>query len=301
MPRINPNENFEPSRSTKFWWTYTRKTSTYHSGVTLPGLFQTSQFYLDSTAFFIIIIGELYGLYNLYVIAQISFVFVVGLFLADLIFAIIGHIPQGISCRANNILALSEDRKRIGIEKKSIRRWRLLSLGAYIIIITLALFKIISFYALQGGVFDGITLAIILSYGIVAILHISSTGYFLSELLLSIMLWRERNKFYSNDEDSSFFKINGSRKSLIISEVPLENANVDKHKLYPASKSKAKESKYQYYLETWGILTDRQLESLIGHQKLRVQMQVLAGEGLRHQFVNIFQQDPIGTSVSEQD
>ena len=45
-----------------------------------------------------------------------------------------------------------------------------------LLILLVALFKVVSFYSLQGGVFNSLTAAILVSYLITWVLHISATG-----------------------------------------------------------------------------------------------------------------------------
>lgn len=291
MPILKPDVNFEPSRDTKYWWLYTRKTSSLHAGVTLPGLFQTSQFNLDAAAFTVIVIGEIYGLYNLFIVAQISILYVIGLFLADLIFAICRHIPQGSICKKENLRVLTDDPDKQARLHRQIVNLHRFSLIFTLLILSIALFKIVSFYALQGGVFDGITFAISLSYGIVGILHITSTGYFLSELLVSFLVWRDRNTFLSNIENSRF-TVKTTRKFYLKSHILLENDDVAQHRIYLDTDGQTSENGYPQVMETWGVLTDNQLNDLIMQQKQAEQKRIVAIEGLRHQLDEILPSDP---------
>lgn len=295
MPRLNPRQSFEPSRSTKWWWRYTRKSSTLHGDVTLPGLFQTAQFKFDFAAIVVIIFGELVGLANLLAVGQMTLLFTAGLFLADLLFAIGLHFPKG-------PINFAENKRMVDVEDEKARwdrlimKWKLVSVFFALLILCVALFKTVSFYVLQGGVFNGLTLAIVLSYAIVALLHISSTGYFLSEALLTSLIRWNRNAFLSqNEKRSEPCTITDYRKYRFQSDEALEAASTvaastpthnRMHKLY-----KEEGSTNTYILETFGILDDYQLQDLIMQQHNDKQESILAIEGLRHQ-LDILQSDP---------
>ena len=74
---------FEPGKAAKQTYLYTRKKpfSVGKDGrIVLPGLFQTHDLRRDTLGFLGAVLLEAYGLFNLYLVAQFEWAFVVGLF-----------------------------------------------------------------------------------------------------------------------------------------------------------------------------------------------------------------------------
>ncbi len=287
MPEIYQNENFEMSVVTKRFWLYTRKFSNQYGGVTLPGLFQTRQYTFDLFLFIVIITCEIIGIINLQRVGQFNIIFVFSLFLADILFAIFAHLPKGKICRIKNQLILAEEAEEISRLKKQKKIRVFISSIFKLLIVGLALFKVLGFYFLHGT-FNGLSFLICLTYAVAAFLHIYATGYFLWETLVIIRVAFEHNKFLSIDKKTQNpYKTEGTFPHGFESKTPLNPATVNRHSLIQDPESADK-----YILNTFGILTDRDLQNLIAQQSSRDQKSKLASECLRHQLI-ILDTDPM--------
>ncbi len=279
--------DFEPSTRVKSLYLYTRK-SPYKidDEVTLPGLFQTAFLRFDALAFVGILLGEVYGLFNLYKVAQFEIYMPIGLFLADVFFAVLAHIPRRVALEARMDYLVAKWNDAIDIktkndnvaralhkEKKS-KRWTRIWEAA---IIGLALFKILLFFGIYGR-FDGITLAVILSYVIVALLHVMSTGYFVFGLIHWIYLKSDENKHLSVGSSESIFRPGRERQTTIMGAKDglVETTVNDKHHL------ERKESN-EYVLRTTGILMDDELHTFINVQRTQEQKKLVARGGFEQQ------------------
>lgn len=287
---LDQDRDFEPTRNAKHWWLYTRKSSTVCAGVTLPGLFQTSQFFMDTLGFFGALTLELFGLYMLYSIGQIILFFTVSYFLADVILAISRHIPQGKICMLMNEIVISNDPKEIFVKIRRIRNRKIIQYVLSIFIVGMASFKVFSFYAMIEAL-DPQVVIVCMSYLIVAYLHIKCTGYFLFEILAWYLVRRDRNRYFRGagcaigDHRRHFFNAN---PALVNAEIHLSPKGSHRlHHTPPEGDGNA------HALETWGVLIDAQLHILQGGQMWDEQRRVVAVEGLKHQLNNILSQDPV--------
>ena len=294
MAEINPEENFEPSRDTKRVWRFTRKAPRIYPGLTLPGLFDTSNFTLDTALFLTVIILEIWGLVNLLSVGQFNPIYAVFLFLLDLFFAIVRHLPIGNICELKNRLVYEDDVDEQTRIQKRISRSHFTSELFAIPIILIAVFKIISFYALQGGTINGLTAGVMVSYAIAALLHIKVTGYFLFGLLTDIFWWRDHNRFLRQRDNLNINNVPNRIVSYLQhpfkSSIPLKEARFYKHSLdliSSASGANPSSSPYEYTFKTWGILFDNQLHNLITQQGTTDAKIVVAREGVRHQVIDI--------------
>ncbi len=216
-------------------WLFTRKTSRNYGGFTIPGLFSTRLPVFDVFCFVVILGLEIYGLINLNAVG-VSFEYLIGFFIADFLFAILLHLPRKkIYLFQNKLRFENYNTPRFIKFNNSIRIRVFFQIISALIIISIAIIKIIGFYTLHGGVFDGIVLAIILSYAIVALLHIISTGYFLSYIFFSLFLQIEVNKFskgtYITEPSGEELENRQSIQSIMLTDEPLEEIKVNGHNL----------------------------------------------------------------------
>lgn len=284
---IKPELNFEPSQITKMWWQYVRKAPTTFAGVKLPGLFQCSNFTLDTFGFMLVLVLEVWGLVNLLRVGDLNPLFVVLLFALDLLFAVCRHLPVGGICTRENRLVVVED----PVEKEQLMAevWRLRVITRIftLLILVIALFKAVSFQALQRGVFNGLTAAILVSYLISWVLHISATGYFLFGLFAAAFFRYDQSIFIGEDHSRpGDLSVTTTRRHVFHSKVPLTEVKVHKHWL-----RKSPQGDGLYELRTWGILTDDQLHALIGAQVDGEAKRQVSVQGVLHQ-LDILQSAP---------
>jgi hypothetical protein len=252
MLNLDPGVDFEPSKTTKALWKWVRHGSFHVAGISVPGLFDITHFPLDCFAFTVVVALEAWGLVNFLRVGRVQLIFVVGLFLADLAFAILAHYPRGGICLRSNQLVYEYKTENVARLRKHIGRGRLYSRVFATFIILIALFKIGSFIGLAGQ-FNGLVLAIVVSYAIAAVLHIISTGYFLYAILAQLFLWANRNQFDAAPADENVFRIVDARPHKFDSTIALSTGQVDKHNL--------EQRDGHYILNTWGVLTDRQVQA----------------------------------------
>src|SRR5690349_25100149 len=94
MVKFNHQIDYEPSKQILKFWLFSRKAKYQLQLVQLPGLFQTKNYLLDLIAFVLVLVCEFIGLMNLMIVSQdFKIIYVWGLFLADILFAILYHLP----------------------------------------------------------------------------------------------------------------------------------------------------------------------------------------------------------------
>lgn len=287
MLDINPELNFEPSKTTKALWRYVRTSPTTFGGVTLPGLFQSSNFALDTFGFALALGLEGWGLVNLLQVGHLDPLFVVFLFALDLVFAVCRHLPVGGIRERENRLVVVDDPAEKEKLLSEIRQRRLVMLLFTLLMLCIALFKVLSFQALQGGDFNGLTAAILVSYLITWVLHISVTGNFLFGLCTAAFLRYDQARFVRGGHSRpAALSVTTYRRHSFPSRVPLASVKVYRHTLEPVAPDNR-----TYELRTWGMLTDDQLHSLIGAQADSEAKRQVAVQGLTHQ-LDILQSAP---------
>lgn len=258
----------------------------------LPGLFEEPDIRLDFALFIIVIGLEVWGLYNLLKVGQFNPIFVVFLFLLDLVFAITRHLPRGLICVLENKLICSDGPVELA-QLKSQKFYLNLVTGFFaIMIIGVAAFKILSFYALQDE-FNPLTLAIIVSYAIAACIHIWVTGYFIFTVLTMIFFWGDKKAFIRTARNGGVARNQimaegmfnfPSPATLSRSSVDVMGTNNSRyrgHHLEPNNNPGAGPNDYRF--RTWGLLLDEQLDDLATQQGNSVSVAIVEREGIRHQ------------------
>lgn len=309
-----PGENFEPSVSTKNIWTFTRKSPYNVEGMRLPGLFTTSRFDTEAVAFALVCILEIWGLYSLvssFGLFDVTGAFntwgvggVVAAFLLDLFLATVRHLPVGADCRYRNrrvIATTPQELARLEHERGS---WRWLSPICAVLILILAGVKIWLFYKLNEDVgITGLTASVLVSYFFAALLHIFCTGYFLSAWYFRTFCIGSDHKTWANDGPTAQeLQIHDWRPFPI--EIPTgetvrinEKARAHEHYI---RRGNIEDGEATYVLETWGVLTDRDLQSLIVNQPTANAKTTLARVCLQAQLL-ILDAPPLAANVHERD
>jgi hypothetical protein len=294
MFELRPNEKFEPSKDVKNLWTYTRKSSFNAAGIKLPGLFITKGFDIDAAAFVAVIFLELWGLYS--IVSSIGLLssegafnvlglaVIVALFLIDVALALLRHLPAGPECRYKNheVLATSPQARQKLRNERGARM--LLTPLCSILILGVAGVKIYGFYMLNGGEINGLTVSVLVSYLFAALLHINNTGYFLYGLAFNRKIRREYSRWSNDADDAHEYTIYGRR------QYPVEIPNEDKIKIREVSAGKHRitseatgTAEQVYLIETYGILTDRELQALVVQQRGDNAQSTIARAGLEAQ------------------
>lgn len=296
---------FEPGVELKNLWLNTRKNKVRFGNVELYGMFSSYGYGLDRFCFVLIIVLELWGLYNLYLLID-NVLLSSLLFLCDALFAIGSHYWANELVLAKNRLSMAKfdiiyikgksPSNEIEIEENFISKYRFYSFIPQGLILGLAGFKIFSF--LGNNTPDtpfALSFTIILTYILVAYLHIRSTGYYLSWLIFDL---RYKSQYHENliSPNPTEFTVQNHREFDLNLQIN-QNHN-ELVKLAKIFGIKAPEQPHidfvnvitkQHYLYenklyTWGVLEDRDLQNMISVQPTNKQKEFLAMYGLKHQF-----------------
>jgi len=301
VPRLPQDFNFEPSLDTKKFYFWTRKSQRKIGGVVLPGLFSTSGVVADAFLFSLILGAEFLGLMNLYSVSdgKIKILSVVALVIADFLFAFFLHLPWHIRLEAMNREVLAIDEREQALYRMEQKKFAWLAPIFKIFIWLIALFKVASFWAFRG-IFDGPTVAILLSYCVVALLHIYCTGFFLSELWLNWQIRREFRIYIDSRNPERNKYRTGIRARLIECKNPMKRSAVAQH-VFDEEQPNSSDTPSigVFVLKTKGILTDGQLYDIVRNQDTREARMELAVKLLEHQ-MDIMLSDPQGIATGTQ-
>lgn len=316
--------DFEPGKTTKKLWTYARKDERTVVGITLPGLFDISHFGIDALLFVVVIVLELWGLIILWTVG-LPLISIPLAFLLDLTFAVSYHIfSMGKTCvlknwivvaeltaretiKSDNELEIMAKAQRLQQQYREKIRSRKFFAGIFALsIFALSALKIVGFYGLHE-VFDIFTLAIFVSYVIVAILHIKVTGYFIFALLVECFLRKDSSR-YVHQGEGRLTVGQPNRTTLIRTRNKLTEGRADQHeikkvkeyeKVIRVNGKDEKVKEYEYQLGTHGILTDDQLSGLVGLQESKEAKSEVVLHGLKHQ-LDILQIGMVKTGTVQQ-
>lgn len=179
--RIKPTEqcqeNYQPSqRAIRRFWLGTKKRSYSIGGSEFPGLIDYNEDLWPVIAFTVGLFFEIVGLILLFRVG-LDWRAAVALGLTDIFFAILRHFPRSKICELKNVLMVSPAGPPQAAIQRRINRYRLLEWLLSVPIILIALIKIVNFIGFRGGL-DPSGLLVIISYVIVAVIHLTATGYF---------------------------------------------------------------------------------------------------------------------------
>jgi hypothetical protein len=96
------NPNFETSKSVGGWWLYTRKKSTIHGGLTLPGFFSTHNFTKDVILVILMLMAEGVGVFLLADYLGFEWYILAVSILVDILFGVIAHFKEKYTCEYKN-------------------------------------------------------------------------------------------------------------------------------------------------------------------------------------------------------
>lgn len=276
---FQPNQNFEPSKATKEFWLYTKKSKRTFAGVTLPGLYETVGYPTQMICFFTIFILELiptiYGIEE----GVLWEAIVVAIFI-DIALAVVSHLWHDKICRYKNELVIAPNEVAKEDLRRKINRCNSYTYFFYLMILASGCLKFYFFfdaYMIQ----DVIALCALVCYLLGSILHITYTGYFLYTSRFNYKIHSEYSKFISSQGQS--FGITDSNPQ----PINTDNTNVQITEYQAGQHKILKKENDQYFFDTYGILTDKELASLIGIQKSATSQSMIAREGLKQQLLNL--------------
>ncbi len=213
MPYMIPiDSGFEPGQTTKTLIYFVNKKKSQIGTTPQPGLIQDTHFTVMTIFFMIAIVLEFVGLKFIIEAMGLGFwhglMSVSFLIILDIVFAFLFHLKTKTICRCENelvvlplIAAGNVEARRAHLNSKIFVAKRIFGVLLAIFIWGIAVTKMVAFYALSavgaGGV-DTQAMFIIVTYVIVALIHIYCTGYALFGLFARCFWWFNE-KEYIND------------------------------------------------------------------------------------------------------
>jgi len=274
---FDPNQNFEPSKQTKDFWLFTKKSQANFAGIHLPGLFESVGYSIQIVAFVAILILE--GIPTYYGIEEgVLWQGIVAAIFVDIAFAICSHLWHNKTCLYKNQLVIaisSVDQERIN---RLINSAKSKTYIFYFLIILSAGFKFYLFIDAYRT-WNAISIGTLVSYSLGAILHIAYTGYFFYTSRFNHKIQGEYTQFVSSN--GLKFGINAHLEQPINTDntnITLNETKVGGHSIY-------KKEDGRYYIKTFGILLDVELAALAGVQQTSIAQSIVAREGLKHQLL----------------
>ncbi|QJW90784.1 hypothetical protein HNV11_16060 [Spirosoma taeanense] len=270
-----PGQDFVPSKETKNFWLYTKKSKRTFGGVALPGLFETVGYPTQMVAFFAILLLEIIP--TIYGIEEgVLWQAIAAAIFIDIFLAVVSHIWHDKICKCKNEL-VNADREVMKEDlKRRISRYTFYTYTFYILILASGILKFYFFYDAYMTP-DAIAGAVLVCYLLGAILHIAYTGYF---------LYTSRFNYKIQSEYSSYVSSGGiaykDKTGKIIQPLFSEGTTIDAKPDSSGNHHIFKSDDDRLFLETCGIITDKELASLIVRQPFDVQG-IIARRGLQRQ------------------
>lgn len=286
MMELHPFQTFEPSPTVKRLFRPLRHSAYEIESATVPGMMSHDGFALLTAAFVSVLVLEAWGLWNIWRVTQLGLSIVLSAVLVDVVLAVLAHLGAANQCEQSTRLLVAEtpdERDRIKASRGTSERWMLL--GAAVIVLV-ALLKFALFWDITGMATDGATLAVCLSYFVVAALHIKCTGQFIYACFGACLLWGERRQFRKElVDDPQAGKLQARSRTLAIhSRAPVTAAPVDLHSIEIDAQGQPR-------LRAVGVLMDKQVQGLCQSQRdpearlavlkaaLKLQLMMLGTEG----------------------
>jgi hypothetical protein len=296
---FEPNQSFIPRPYTRKFGLYTHKSSEIVAGVTLPGLFQTTNLPFHLIGFFSVFVLEILAILWSFEEGS-SIAIILWLAVLDIVLAVAAHLNyNSITLTKNHILTSSDNvtilnannnivtdnntltSNNVKIKENSINtnlkfRKKLSSLLLlrnffYFLIILSAVGKFYFFFSIYF-IFDAVSLLILFFYLLGAILHITCTGYAIFTMIFSILLKIDYSKYVNNNNNS--YDINKPEEyNIETGGIQLTLLSEGKHKIV-----KSEDGKFKF--QSFGILNDLQLRAMVNGQKDIHSQRIVAIEGV---------------------
>ena len=272
--------NFEPSKESMHKWFGTRKKPMVFGAVELPGVFQTHAYSSDTLRIAIVFILELIGAFAVMSAGEFSFRATVPILFAvivDVFLAIQLHnfVPKRLENK-NQAKATDDPALAIRFDELTKKGKVLESVYAFLIIL-IGIIKGLGYMILLREVGPQAILMFFIFF-IIAILHITTTGYWFAEFNLRNSISKEvkenvlslGQKFAAKERVTSF-----------VSDLPIATINIGRHSL------KKIDNTNQYQIVTIGVLTDHDLASMVAVQPNVMLQSAVATACIKHQIQNI--------------
>ena len=270
-----PGQDFVPSKETKNFWLYTKKSKRTFGGVALPGLFETIGYPTQMIAFFTILFLELVP--TIYGIEEgVLWQAILAAIFIDIFLAIVSHLWHDKICRYKNEM-VNADREVIKEDlRRKINQHNTYTYIFYILILCSGILKFYFFYDAYMTP-DAIAGAVLVCYLLGAILHIAYTGYFLYTSRFNYKIQSEYSKYVTSGGITYKDKTGKITQPLFPEGMTLDiqSDSSGNHKIFQTDNAVS-------YLETCGVLTDNELANLVVRQPYDAQG-LTARAGLKRQ------------------
>jgi hypothetical protein len=244
MQTIRQEEDFKPVQRGLRFWLATRKSGMKVSGFyKSPGIFKTEQFTIDLLLFLLAVGLESYGLFKIFEYTG-EIPVLAGLLLGDIVIAVFAHIPRGKIKRCNNKIWLEDFKLKFklfdenGLDAAGIQGQinkdknvkmlhRFWEYGVSLLIFGICIVKIVTFLTQSGyGVFDPESRFILISYIVVAIIHVYATGYCLAAITTQVFFFTfQKSRHFSKRRNGEFTNNNSIKEGSFIVFEFSENIN----------------------------------------------------------------------------
>jgi hypothetical protein len=266
------NPNFEPSKEMLSLWLYTRKKSTFHGGLQLPGLFSIYNFTMDFGFVIGMLVAEGAGVFLLADYLGFEWYILAVSIIIDIALGAIAHAKEKYTCEYKNKIVTAESNAKVALMETKITSNAIFQNIFFTLIALLALGKCFLFYVGYGAI-DTFLLLPVAFYVFSAYVNITRTGYVLYTFIAQ---WK------MNAEFSTFLKTNEGKNSVkdtiphyFYTKEDLVLRQVGQHSL---EKNPNPTEKSNYILKMCGVLTDTELQLFTNIQPAASQKAVLAKE-----------------------
>ncbi|MCC5613446.1 hypothetical protein LC612_43935 [Nostoc sp. CHAB 5834] len=264
-----------PSKETRNFWLYTKKTKRTFGGVVLPGLFDTIGYPTQMIAFFAVLLLEIIP--TIYGIGEgVMWQAVAAAIFIDIFLAIVSHLWHDRICKHKNELVNADDEVEKEDLKRKIKTYNLYTYIFYVLILASGIFKFYFFYDAYMTP-DAIAGAVLVCYLLGSILHISYTGYFLYTSRFNYKIQSEYSRYVSSRR-GMFVNTTGLISHPLLDDdsiQPVVSRTSGDHKII-------EKENHIFYLDTFGVLTDKELTPLVINQPSNLKGPI-ARKGLERQ------------------
>jgi len=194
----------------------------------------------------------------------------------DIFLAVVSHIWHDKICRCKNELVNADNEVQKEALRRRINSYNLYTYSFYVFILASGFLKFYFFYDAYMTP-DAIAGAVLVCYLLGSILHIAFTGYFLYTSRFNYKIQSEYSKYISSGGESYKDKTGKIIQPLFSDGTTIEvRPDVSgNHRIFKSDNNKV-------FLETYGIMTDKELANLIVRQPYDVQG-LIARKGLQRQ------------------
>lgn len=271
---FNRNENYLPSQRTINLSLFSKKKRYESYNAFRPGLIGVEGYNWQALAFILILLIE--GGATIYAKSQgIKIEAIVVAIFVDIILAIAAHVRHSKLVRLKNEKVFRPDDQK-GRILNSIKKEKRFKSFFNSLILFSGLFKAYLFFTAFGRINDIIPWGVAIFYMVAAILHVLFTGYFIFTSIYYISNRKDRKRFENSNRKENNHDSEKRIELKATEPISFKKVAIGKHAITQEND--------KYYLVTQGILTDFELDELIGLQEDDSARILLCKKGVEHQF-----------------